>query len=623
MNQVNQALSSLDLQSILGKVAENKAAKLQQITGKPQVVQLQQVVPVSKQDPIENWESEGGRDLDALIPHRFLPTVRLDVIPHKPVPVVDILSTEQRAAVDYFKSGKSGCMVGKAGTGKTFTVVKYASELVEEHKAIPMHDIDGHKWLKRGSFGIVCCAFTNRATNNISKNFDLFATQINFMTIHKLLEFIREEFQVIDSGTKELKTSWRFMPSRNIERKLPSGLHTIVIEEAGMVSLDLYRQLIAACPRHVQFIFLGDLQQLPPIYGDGILGYKLNELPVFELTKIYRQAAENPIIKLAWDTASGRNLTKEVLEEEFLKNKTLSAPIRITFFEKKIAFDYAVVTMGNFFCQLLDRGVFNPDSDIILVPYNKQLGSVALNAAIAQHVSNKSGRETYEIIAGFQKHYYAVGDKVLFNKKEGYITKITRNGRYVGKSPLPPSIDMHRDGVYHAKDSSGAMISPEKMTDEELDRYSLALLNSEAEDIQNQASHVVHVDLTTEQLEDGSTATEVSTRGEYGNLELAYAITVHKAQGCEWKKVFLLLHNSHHMANRELLYTAITRASQQLFIMCERDSFAKIIPRQRIPGTSLQEKILWFKTKIEEMQRKVELAKKQNKVVMINEDNEE
>ena len=44
---------------------------------------------------------------------------------------------------------------------------------------------------------------------------------------------------------------------------------------------------------------------------------------------------------------------------------------------------------------------------------------------------------------------------------------------------------------------------------------------------------------------------------------LGYALTVHKAQGSEWDRVFLLLHQSHNtMIQRELLYTAVTRAAK-------------------------------------------------------------
>jgi len=495
-------------------------------------------------------------------------------------------------------------MVGKAGTGKTTTIKEYVRELVSQHLVAPMRSVDGHKYLKSGSFGVVCCAFTNRAINNISKSFDLGSTQINFRTIHKLLEYIREECVVKDKITGEMRSSFRFVPSRTAYNKLPQDLKIIIIEEASMVNYpELFKNLIAACHSGIQFIYLGDLQQLPPIGGDGVLGYKLNEHPVFELTQIYRQAAENPIIRFAWDIAQGEVLTKEILEKKYLQNKSLEAPIRMTFFDKKIDYESACIVMGKFFCTLLDRGIFNPDEDIILVPYNKKLGSIELNKKIAQHISEKAGHETYQIIAGYQKHYYAIGDKVLYNKKEAIITKITKNGRYIGKKPLPANIYLHRDGNYQAKDNKGIQINPEHMTEEEVDNYLNVTMESTDEDISNQASHIVHINLLYEQMEDGSEDAEISTRGEYGNLELAYAITIHKAQGSEWRKVFLLLHNSHYHICRELLYTAVTRASQQLFIMCESDSFTTGISRQRITGNTLKEKIQWFKEKIEEKAR--------------------
>lgn len=623
---------NLDMAAILTKLNQNKAEKLA-AAGIP-LAKIYQLIPEVRPEYEENrWESDGGNigELSAKLPlsdnggsgsdnnHNTKFYGWKEEKPFQP-PVVyqDFLSTEQRAAVNYFKSRKSGCLIGKAGTGKTTTVKALVGEIQSEGLANYMSDIDGHKYLKANSLGVVCVAFTNKAINNISKGFDVTETEINFMTVHKLLEFIKEEYQYIDADTKELHSSFRFVPSRNLARKLPHELHTIVIEEASMVSIDLYSMLIAACHSGMQFIFLGDLQQLPPPYGEGILGYKLNELPCFELTKIYRQAAENPIISLAWDISNGVELSKKVLENKYHKDKTLTAPIRFTFFDKKVSWEFANITMGNFFCTLVDKGIYSHETDVILVPYNKQLGSIALNAKIAQHISEEINKvETYEIIAGFQKYYYAVGDKVLYNKKEGYVKKITRNAKYIGKSPMPASLELHRDGMYHAKTKEGVQLSPEDgMSEAQMDAFLLAALQSD-DDVTNQASHIIDIALTSEQMEDGSTIATVSTRGEYANLDLAYAITVYKAQGSEWKKVFLVLHNSHHHANREMLYTAVTRASQQLFVMCEADSFSKAVNRQRIPGVTLQEKIFWFKTKIDEMKRAKELSKKAGKIMNV------
>ena len=100
----------------------------------------------------------------------------------------------------------------------------------------------------------------------------------------------------------------------------------------------------------------------------------------------------------------------------------------------------------------------------------------------------------------------------------------------------------------------------------------------------------MNVRLLYETMPDGADQVELSTRGEYGECEFGYAISIHKSQGSEWRKVFLILHNSHHQLNREMLYTAVTRASQQLFIIAEPDSFTKAVSRQRIPGDTLEER---------------------------------
>ena len=81
-------------------------------------------------------------------------------------------------------------------------------------------------------------------------------------------------------------------------------------------------------------------------------------------------------------------------------------------------------------------------------------------------------------------------------------------------------------------------------------------------------------------------------------LSLGYVLTVHKAQGSEWRKVFLTTHQSHNtMIQRELLYTGVTRAREELYIICEPDHFTKGILSQRIKGETLAEKAEYFKGK--------------------------
>ena len=81
---------------------------------------------------------------------------------------------------------------------------------------------------------------------------------------------------------------------------------------------------------------------------------------------------------------------------------------------------------------------------------------------------------------------------------------------------------------------------------------------------------------------------------------MAYSLTVHKSQGSEWKKVYCIFHQSHNtMIQRELLYTAVTRAREELYVICEPDTFEKGINGQRIKGNTLAEKYEYFKGKLD------------------------
>jgi len=77
---------------------------------------------------------------------------------------------------------------------------------------------------------------------------------------------------------------------------------------------------------------------------------------------------------------------------------------------------------------------------------------------------------------------------------------------------------------------------------------------------------------------------------------LGYCLTVHKAQGSEWRKVFFVTHQSHAtMLQRELLYTAVTRAKEELYVICEPETFTNGIRSQRVKGNTLAEKAEYFK----------------------------
>lgn len=489
----------------------------------------------------------------------------------------------QLRAVELISSGASCVVIGAAGTGKTTIQKGSTAALIQSGLVPPLSSYYDHKHLKTGAPGIAICAYTRRATNNIRKNLSEDLQQC-CLTIHKLLEYEPVEYHITGPDGNEKRTM-RFEPSRNSENPLPTALKTIIIEESSMVSYDLFMKLLAACPHRPQFVFLGDIQQLPPVFGSAILGFKMLELPVVELTEVYRQALKSPILALAHRILSGKPILKSEL-------KVLNVPHKLTLHPwiKRIDPDNATITLAKFFIKKLNEGQYNPETDGILIPFNKSCGTIELNKHIATEIARKDYKPVVEIIHGFKRSYYSVGDKCLYDKEDSIITEITENPQYVGIKPREPSFEMNYWG-------QGTGPASHDNIDQFLDAVSVG---EDGDKKLRAASHIITLNLL-----DSERTIKVCSAGGIDSLDLGYAITVHKSQGSEWSKVFLCFHHSHSvMLGRELLYTAVTRAKEELFCICESDTFEKGIIRQRIKGATWQEKAEYFKGKIdnEEMQ---------------------
>jgi exodeoxyribonuclease V alpha subunit len=400
------------------------------------------------------------------------------------------------------------------------------------------------------------------------------------------LEYQPVYYEVIDPESGDTKTKMNFEATRNSHNPLPSSIRTIIFEESSMIGTDLYLEVINACPHSPQLIFLGDIQQLPPVFGPAILGFKLLELPVVELTEVYRQALESPIISLAHRILSGKELSGSEFSEWKHPGKLTIHP-----WKKKISADHALQTASLFFTSAADKGVYDPEQDIILIPFNKSFGTDELNKMIANHLAHKRCALVHQIISGFNKIYLSVGDKVLYDKEDAIVTKIETNPSYSGAAFLQASMTMD----YWGHDSE--VRAPEDYNEDSVDFLlnQVALNGGNSEDRVRQSSHTI-----TLMMCDSEQEVRIDKAADVNSLLLGYCLTFHKAQGSEYRRVFLVLHQSHNtMISRELLYTGVTRAREELYIICEDDTFIKGITSQRVKGNTLQEKAEYFRGKLD------------------------
>lgn len=490
-------------------------------------------------------------------------------------------NAKQQEFVSLASTGQSCVLIGAAGTGKT-TCMKGTVQALIQSGLAGILDPMGHKHLRSGTPGIVVCAYTRRATANIRKNMSTDMMD-NCITIHKLLEYQPVYYEVMDENTGETKTKMNFEATRNEMNPLPPTIHTIIFEESSMIGTDLYKEVIEACPHNPQLIFLGDIQQLPPVFGPAILGFKLLSLPVVELTEVYRQALESPIISLAHRILSGNGIQKTEFQEWKRPGQLTIHP-----WKKKIDPQTALSTAGQFFIAAENSGAYSPEEDIILIPFNKSFGTDELNKIIANHLAKKRNAHVYEVVAGFNKHYLCVGEKVLFDKEDAVVTAIETNPAYSGARYLPhsPTLDYWgHDPVIHETESKD---------DLDVDFMLSQVASADSGDRVHQASHRIRL-----RRADTETEVTIDKAADINSLLLGYALTVHKSQGSEWRKVFFVAHQSHAtMLQRELLYTAVTRAREELYIICEPETFVNGVRSQKVKGNTLAEKAEFFKGKV-------------------------
>jgi hypothetical protein len=534
----------------------------------------------------------------------------------------DIILNEKQALFrDTVVKGDDCVLIGAAGTGKTTSMRATTRSLIQHGNLSILNR--GTKYLIAGRVGGAILSYTRKAVNNI-RHAVVDELKPHTLTIHKLLEFSPIFYEIPDPNNRGVfKTTMRFEPQRNASNPLPPALEFLAFEESSMIGTELYKQLQEAMPHPHQEVFLGDIQQLPPVFGLAVLGFKMVELPVIELTEVYRQARNSPIIDLAWKLLEGNaelfNPKYELYDAKDMKGNTVQkrkfpvlekfsrknedGEVKFHVWQKKLNADNGLFTTVKQFQVWEREGYYNPVEDIILCPFNKSFGTIELNKGIADYLGQKRKATVYEIIAGYNKHYLAVGDRVLYDKEDAYITAIRANGQYLGKKPAPASVNLDRWGHLRSEMTQQEKLQASVDTSE-FDLAAIeAFMESNASDDRVQAaSHVITIKMAySDDLDD---EIHLDSAAEVNNLLGGYALTVHKFQGSENERVFFVTHNSHAVLNqREMLYTAVTRAKKFLHIITEADFFFKGVKSQAVKGDTIEEKAKFFKGKKEEVEK--------------------
>lgn len=345
------------------------------------------------------------------------------------------------------------------------------------------------------------------------------ATGYEAQTIHRLLE--------LNGMPEEERQGQAVHFERNAENPLEADV--IIIDEMSMVDIQLMHSLLLAVTAGTRLILVGDENQLPSVGPGNVLRdiIRSGEFPVVELKKIFRQASESDIVVNAHKINRGEQVT--------LSNKSSDF-----FFLKRQDADIIIRVVIALIQEKLPRYVEAKPFDIqVLTPMRKGLLGVERLNQILQRYLNPPEPSKKEKEYG--QGLFREGDKVM-QIRNNYQLEWEIRGRY--GIPVDKGV-----GVFNGDTGILKTI--------------------------NEFSETAEVE-----FEDGRCA-EYSFK-QLEELELAYAVTIHKAQGSEYPAVVIpLLSGPRMLLNRNLLYTAVTRARRCVTIVGSEETFREMIKNEK------------------------------------------
>ena len=298
----------------------------------------------------------------------------------------------------------------------------------------------------------------------------------------------------------------------------------IIVDEVSMCDTYIMKSLLSAIKPGARVIFVGDKDQLPSVGAGNILSDMINSnvIPVSFLNKIFRQDEDSMISINAHEVNSGRMIKLDNKSTDFF------------FVSAELNPNIAVTLTDLISTRIPKYFKVNKDDIQVLAPAKKGLAGIDKLNEQMQEILNPKG-EGGELIVGVRK--FRPNDKVIHIKNDYELVwttpeGLTGKGVFNGEMGIVREVDVNQTKMLVEYD------------DNRFVAYSL---------------------------------------GEFDEVQLAYAITVHKSQGSEFKVVVLVLfENNPMLATRNLLYTGITRGKRAVVLLGTKQTISKMIANNTI-----------------------------------------
>ncbi len=305
----------------------------------------------------------------------------------------------------------------------------------------------------------------------------------------------------------------------------PLAADVVIIDEFSMVDTLLFEALLRALRLSCRLVLVGDEDQLPSVGAGQILHALIasERLPVVRLTKIFRQAQESLIVRNAHRIVRGELPDLNERRNDFF------------FLDRRAPGEIEALLLELYTKRLPNTYGFDPARDIqVISPRRKdRLGTNALNVLLQNAVNAGKGAALRNTLFTFRE-----GDKVMQNQNQ-YDARWKKDDGEEGMGIYNGDIGR----VVSVSAPQGALVA----------------------------------DFDGRKVTYGADS--------LSQLELAYAVTVHKSQGNEFEAVILILpEGSDRLSYRSLLYTAVTRARRLLVVIGSPRKFAQMVQNESRAG---------------------------------------
>lgn len=322
----------------------------------------------------------------------------------------------------------------------------------------------------------------------------------------------------------------------------PLEADVIIIDEMSMVDVQLFNALLKAVSIGTRLILVGDINQLPSVGPGAVLKDIINSnaFPVVCLKKIFRQSEASDIVINAHKINNGEKILLNNKSKDFFFLKRDNADIIIS--------HILTLIKGN----LPDYVGAKPLDIQVLTPMRKgALGVERLNPILQQYLNPKDNKKKEKEYGGV---LFREGDKVMQIKNNYQL-------EWEIRSKYGIALD-HGVGVFNG------------------DMGTVKCINELLETVTVVFDEGREVDYTYSGLEE---------------LELAYAVTIHKSQGSEYPAVIIpILSGPKMLFSRNLLYTAVTRAKNSVVLIGSDTQIYEMIDNESEQKryTSLSDRII-------------------------------